>query len=827
MGEIVPYITEAMIQKVDNHPSPQRVIVLSPAIMVEKWAREIKERIPQAETYQITHWTDVKKLEEDNRYIDHKGKVKYKKPEKWEYYIMSSETPKFTYPMEPIKDWRSHKDDINFYIPSEVNPDEVRSIQRMAKVNGEYKLITDAVVEPQHRVRIIKEEVQNLARGGWDTFYNVGETGFYCPKCGGPLRKAGGDMSGQHFFEKYNKSGNNWTKNQTKENWICDNTVDTNLIPKEDISEWRFDKNSQRWEPAKATQKCGFILWQPEKTPLDSGYRKVSPAWYINNRLPRGFFKYLIADEVHEYKSGDSSTGKAFGQLVNHTEKQILLTGTLMGGMSRDIFYLLARLNPKGLLKEGITYKDESAFNARYGISEHNTRSQDGRLRRNSNQKPGISPHLFPMHLMGNAAFLELNDMGYALPPYQEIPVVVDMDVNHAVNYREIAHEIMSTMRSTEGLGGMNSISIFMNAMYQYADAPFNVNEIVAYDQSGRRHVLGMPYNYDPDEFVPTKVEELIRNIDNDLYNPDPIFDKEGKEIPSPPRKSLVYVKYTGKEAWNQMDTYLYDILKRRGYKVGILKNGGSYDGIKMPKNSRQREAWLHNMMEKHDWDVLITNPRLVKVGLDLLTFPNIHFFQLDYSTYDYMQASRRSWRLKQTLPVKVYTYVYRDTIQEKALQHIARKIDAAMAMQGKFSEEGLRAMADSSDGMNALAKQLMNDNVLEELETVHDMFARKNQSFEEMQSVEFQDYDGYIMNPDYEKMIEVRDGILKQVDEQEARGEITKEQARQTRKAVMDVADIFESVIKTVEDTASYNKGVAKKKQVIEGQQELDLFAL
>lgn len=828
MGEIVPYITEAMIQKVDNNPSPQRVIVLSPAIMVEKWAREIKERIPQAETFQITHWTDVKKLQEENSYVDHKGKIRYKKPEKWEYYIMSSETPKFTYPIQPIKDWRTHKDDISFLTPDEVDSEDVRSVKRTATINGQPQVILDAVVNPEHRIRFVREEVRNLASGVTETFFAKGETGYYCPKCGGALRRSGedGEIAGQRFFEKYNKTGDNWIKNQTKENWVCTNTVDTTLIPKEDINEWRFDKNSERWVPSKPTQKCGFILWQPEILPQDSGYRKVSPAWYINNRLPRGFFKYLIADEVHEYKSGDSSTGKAFGQLVNHTEKQILLTGTLMGGMSRDIFYLLARLNPKGLLKEGIEYKDEAAFNARYGISEHNTRSQDGRLRRNSVQKPGISPHLFPMHLMGNAAFLELNDMGYALPPYQEIPVVVNMEARHASAYREIAHEIMSTMRSTEGLSGMNSVSIFMNAMYQYADTPFNINQIVAYDQMGQRHVLGMPYNFDQEEFVPTKVEELIRNIDNDLYNPDPIIDKEGNQVQSPPRKSLVYVKYTGKEAWNQMDTYLYDLLKRRGYKVGILKNGGSYDGIKMPKNSRQREAWLHDMMEKHDWDVLITNPRLVKVGLDLLTFPNIHFFQLDYSTYDYMQASRRSWRLKQTLPVKVYTYVYAETIQEKALQHIARKIDAAMAMQGKFSEEGLRAMADSSDGMNALAKQLMNDNVLEELETVHDMFARKNQSFEEMQSVEFQDYDGYVMNPDYETMIAVRDGILKQVDEQEARGEITKEQARKTRKAVMDVADIFESVMQSV-DIASYNKGVSKKKQVIEGQQELDLFAL
>jgi hypothetical protein len=851
MGIVTPYITEAIIQNVANNPRPKRVIVMSPGIMVEKWAREIKERIPNCETFQITNWKDVKVIQENNQYIDHKGKVKYKKPEQWEYYIMSSEAPKFTYPKEAIKNWRTKKDDITFYATSEVDVNNVRMITRMTKNNdGKYVQMIDSVVNPEHKIQFVAKNFTNMESGRTDTVYSSGDTGYYCPGCGGQLtlRRDGEDeIAGEHFFEKFNKSGRNWLKDMKKENYQCENEVDTNLIPKESIQEWRFDKTLNRRVPAKAIQPCGYVLWQTskeitidttthafksmkpgQKKKAISGLRKVSPAWYINKHLPRGFFKYLIADEVHEYKSGDSSTGRAFGQLVNHTEKQILLTGTLMGGMARDIFYLLARLNPKRLLKEGITYGDEAVFNNRYGITEYSTTSRSGTTRRSPSPKPGISPHMFPMHLMGNCAFLELNDMGYALPPYQEIPVVVPMEPEHFTAYREIAHEIMSTMRSTDGLGGMASISTFINAMYQYADAPFNVSQINTFDVYGQEHILGQPYNFDEDEFVPAKLTELVNNIDKDLYNPDPYVDKDGETKESPKRRSLVYVKYTGDQAWNQMDIYLYKKLKRMGYNVGILRSGsGTYDGIKMPKNSRDREAWLHREMEKNDWDILITNPRLVKVGLDLLMFPNIHFFQLDYSTYDYMQASRRSWRLKQHLPVKVYTYVYGETIQEKALQHIARKIDAAMAMQGKFSEEGLRAMADSADGMNALAKQLMKDDVLDDLETVHDMFARKNQSFEEMQSVEFQDYDGYVMNPEYEMMCQVRDGKLAQVDEMESTGQITTEEAVQARREIVEVAEIFEMIMMTVEDTQDYNKGVAKKKQIVEGQQELDLFAL
>lgn len=781
MGSAIPHVTEAILQGKDANLDPYRSIIMVPSIVAYKWKREIEERVPGAQVTIIQNWLDLKKLHDESSYITDNGKRRFRKPEKVEFYIMSSELPKQTLPTEPIKDWR-------------MSPTE--AVMNQSKFRFGKKTVYDP--DQNKHVEIVQAQ----------------ETGYYCPKCGNPIKKKD-DYVGENFFDAFNRKSGTFKKNKKAENTFCKSMVSTDRLPKEEIREWEYSQAKGRYVPAKAKQTCNFNFWQLEKN-LSAGKRKMSPAWYINKQFPRGFFKYLIADEVHEYKSGQSSIGQALGQLINHTEKQILLTGTLFGGMSRDIFYLLARLNPKGLQREAIGYKDEALFNARYGVNETTRSVVNERLKLNRQPKPGISPHLFPMYLMGNATFLELNDMGYALPPYEEIPKIIQMDPDHKESYDNFSHDFMETASGIDSLKGMASVSNYINTMYQYADAPFDFGNVGTYDQAGAYHYLATADDFDKTEFEPAKFRELLSILT--------------EEVEQHGRKNLVYVKYTGEGSYNRMDTLLYDQLKARGFKVGILTNQTTYDGIKMPKSSTDREEWLEAMMEKHDWDVLITNPKLVKVGLDLIMFPNIHFYQLDYSTYDYMQASRRSWRIKQTMNVKVFTYVYAGTIQEKALKHIARKIDASLAMQGKFSEEGLRAMSESSDGMNALAKEIMKKDLLSDVDTIYDIFTRKNQSFEEMQSVEFQEYEGYIMNPiegGIERVREIANSLLNKSEEAFKEGKITKTDLKRARETVSNYMDIVEKFVNMDMDIKDFNKGVKKSLKAVEGQIGLDLFAL
>ena len=71
-------------------------------------------------------------------------------------------------------------------------------------------------------------------------------------------------------------------------------------------------------------------------------------------------------------------------------------------------------------------------------------------------------------------------------------------------------------------------------------------------------------------------------------------------------------------------------------------------------------------------------------------------------------QASRRSWRLSQDKDITVYFLYYSDTTQEATLSLMATKLHAAQSMEGKFSEEGLRAMSDNQDVLTQIASNVV-----------------------------------------------------------------------------------------------------------------------
>ena len=97
-----------------------------------------------------------------------------------------------------------------------------------------------------------------------------------------------------------------------------------------------------------------------------------------------------------------------------------------------------------------------------------------------------------------------------------------------------------------------------------------------------------------------------------------------------------------------------------------------------------------------------------------------------DYSVYVMRQASRRSWRIGQTRPVKVVFMAYRNTLQADALKLVAKKLQSSLAVEGELPEDGLAAYGDDGDDlMMALARKIVSGEEEDETETVEAVFAQ------------------------------------------------------------------------------------------------------
>ena len=160
------------------------------------------------------------------------------------------------------------------------------------------------------------------------------------------------------------------------------------------------------------------------------------------------------------------------------------------------------------------------------------------------------------------------------------------------------------------------------------------------------------------------------------------------------------------------------DILTRHGFRVAVMKA----DAVA----PNRREKWVADKVQE-GIDVMICHPRLVQTGLDLIDFPTIVWDETDYSVYVVRQASRRSWRIGQTRPVKVVFMSYRNTLQADALKLVAKKMQSSLAVEGELPEDGLAAYGDDGDDMMmALARKIVSGGEEEnEAETMEEVFAQ------------------------------------------------------------------------------------------------------
>lgn len=426
------------------------------------------------------------------------------------------------------------------------------------------------------------------------------------------------------------------------------------------------------------------------------GQGGYQPTEFIKRYLPKDYFGLLVVDEGHEYKNEGSAQGQAMGVLASQCRKVLLLTGTLMGGYADDLFHLLWRMNPTVMIEDGFKPSKTGsmagatmAFMREYGVlkdvykesaaSSHRT-AKGKSLTVRTSKAPGFGPVGILRYVLPITVFLKLRDIGQkVLPSYDETFLEVEMQEDQAEAYRDMSQKLVYILKQALAMKDSTLLGVVMNVLLAWPDCCFR-SETVRHPRS--KAILHMqPALFDETEPSPKENKLIELCADEKALG----------------RKVLVYSVYSGTR---DTTARLKALLEARGFKVGVLR--ATVDAAK-------REDWVADQVER-GIDVMITNPELVKTGLDLLDFPTIVFMQSGFNVYTVQQAARRSWRIGQKQEVRVVFLGYAGTSQMDCLRLMGKKIAVSQSTSGDMPESGLDVLNDN-EGESiemALAKELL-----------------------------------------------------------------------------------------------------------------------
>src|SRR5579862_199864 len=300
-------------------------------------------------------------------------------------------------------------------------------------------------------------------------------------------------------------------------------------------------------------------LWQADGNKI----RRYAPIDFIGRYMADGFFDYAIADEVHELK-GDTAQGNALGTLASCARHVAVLTGTLLGGYADELFNILFRLGPSQMLEEGFEYGEAGirAFTETYGLLEEITviepadnACSEARVTKRVRHRPGASPLLFGRFLMGLGAFISLEDISEALPPYREEVVAVDMDPPLREAYKKLEEDVKQALQAHRR--NPTVMSVALNALLLYPDRPFGLGSLYGYE-------------YDPE----TQKRERFLIAETEDLNQQHVYAKEQRLVDevkaelSRGRRCQIYAIYTQKR---DVTRRLERILADAGIRVAVL----------------------------------------------------------------------------------------------------------------------------------------------------------------------------------------------------------------------------------------------------------------
>jgi hypothetical protein len=399
---------------------------------------------------------------------------------------------------------------------------------------------------------------------------------------------------------------------------------------------------------------------------------------HLLRRYARQRFDCVIFDEVDEL-TGETAQGQVFrwGRQVGRT----LLggTGTLTNGYAESLHQLQFALNPAALLAEGIPHDGTALTQKRYGRIRTTERfTTQGTSRSVQKRLPGISPLWFATKMVEHTAVIRLDDLGTtALPPYDERVQWITMTPDQAARYTAVQADLRTLAATSLRTQAHRFLGHLVQTSLTLADEPWRTLDLSDDQQT---------YHWDPPstlteaQHYPKEVQ-ILQDIQDELARG---------------RRVWVFTMFTKEHP--QADRLL-QLLQTAGIRATVLRP------TTVPR--QQREAWIAHQVAQ-GIEVVISHPKLVSVGLDLLAFPSLFWYSTGNILTLVRQASRRAWRIGQTAPCITRLYAYRETLEEAALYLLAEKLEAARVVEGDLSLEGLQRIADQSAQDNGLARALV-----------------------------------------------------------------------------------------------------------------------
>ena len=626
-------------------------LIMAPGHMVEKWNAEIQRLYPFAQTWIISDIQDVLHWEKA---------ILHKKLTAPLFLIVGKDACKMEYEKYPYLTWDSRT---KCYIDPTASHNENRRIYRPRVGRRNYAWSQGG--------QIISEAVTYFAKQTAGNQYvpkiiNDDNNVRYLRekrKSSDPLQSVWSAANPDNHGEWVKVSNVGWINTKIARDYVtqCDNEVKNGAqLNKEQLKSYMAAKSA-------LTDAVSY------------GVRRCNISEYIRKRVP---LDYFIADEVHLYSSKDTAQGKAFGNFLHAAQYTVALTGTLLNGYAQNVFAMLFRMYPHTFIQNGFRYNNMTEFAKRFGVVETTKEFANdyrgGRYAKRTTEKfkPGVSPLLFSKFLLDKAVFVTLADITSDLPNYEEVPVGIDMDLFTKEGYEDFYRRSQELI-AADSQHLEKYIFKIVQRMNQYPDQPYD--QIPIFNNDTGEAVICPNNVVHAKDFLSSKDRKTLELVQQHMR------EKE---------KVLIYVNWVN--ASDCVDRLLR-MFEQNQIKAAFLTASVS---------ARQREKWIQDKV-KSGIDVLICNPSLVETGLDLLDFTTIIFYQLGYNLFTMRQASRRSLRLNQSRDVTVYFLYFNDTIQESIVSLMANKLQAAMAIEGKFSEEGLNAMSENDTLLTQLANNL------------------------------------------------------------------------------------------------------------------------